>query len=505
MPITIATERVSISAADEQATGGASAGIPSVSDDGNLVAFISGATNLVASDNNGKFDIFVKNRSTKAVTLASKASDGTLGNDTSSAPFISGDGTAVFFASNATNLIASDTNAQGDVFKHVLATGVTTRVSTGSSGEEATGGGSLPLGCSSDGTYVLISSDATGGLLAGSWSGKQLFLKNTITGTIILITKKASDGTPSGGTFAAFARISRNGRYIAFSSTATDLPNYPGVAQSNVYLCDTLADTYTVCNKDDAGNLSNALCNVSAVSDDGNLVMFTSTATNLVTGDNNSQRDMFLRNISAGTTIIVNRAADGTLATGTALNGSFGSISSDNKFVFFANNSTNLTPDHTGAIYDVFRKTLADGAIIECSTHTDGTQGTSNMSSPACNAAGNVVAYITASTQLVTGDTNALADTFATQIFGDVTATNVDVDVGVITLRAILKSTTAIGSTDVSASVNKIELNVTLNNATVYREIAGTWYLDDPQTPTTLETVDWYDKETVNPFDKEYP
>jgi Tol biopolymer transport system component len=115
-----ATQRVSVSSSDKQANNGN--GFLSVSSDGRLVAFLSSATNLVARDTNNFSDIFVRDRSTGTTERVSISSSGNEADASSRAPSISADGRFVAFSSDASNLVASDTNRSTDVFVHEFRT-----------------------------------------------------------------------------------------------------------------------------------------------------------------------------------------------------------------------------------------------------------------------------------------------------------------------------------------------------------------------------------------------
>src|SRR3990172_5886825 len=132
-----ATERVSVSSAGGQGSGGHSYE-PSVSDDGRYVAFRSHATNLVAGDTNGTDDVFVRDRQTGVTVRVSVDSSGVQGNGGSYEPSVSGDGRYVAFRSVASNLVPGDDNAVQDIFVHDRQTGATERVSVTSAGGQAT-------------------------------------------------------------------------------------------------------------------------------------------------------------------------------------------------------------------------------------------------------------------------------------------------------------------------------------------------------------------------------
>src|SRR5436189_117254 len=119
-----------------------------LSADGRFVAFDSDATNLVAGDTNGATDVFVHDRQTGTTERVSVASDGTQANNVSSYPALSADGRFVAFQSDATNLVVGDTNGKTDVFVHDRQTGTTARASVASGGappRTANSGGSVAI------------------------------------------------------------------------------------------------------------------------------------------------------------------------------------------------------------------------------------------------------------------------------------------------------------------------------------------------------------------------
>ena len=126
------TTRVSVASDGTQANGASYSA--SVSADGRYVAFHSTAMNLIPDDWTSYADVLVHDRATGATTIVSVRSDGTHGNLNSSSPSLSADGRYVAFQSDATNLVAGDTNTYRDVFVHDRTTGVTNRVSIASNG-----------------------------------------------------------------------------------------------------------------------------------------------------------------------------------------------------------------------------------------------------------------------------------------------------------------------------------------------------------------------------------
>ena len=154
------TKRVNVRSNGAQSYGGDSSR-PSISADGRYVAFESRASNLVANDTNGDKDIFVhdrKTKKTKRVSLRSSGAEAVGGN--SSDPSISADGRYVAFESDASNLVANDTNGEEDVFVHDRKTKKTRRVSKHSNGTQATGASNRPS-ISANGRFIAFQSNAS--------------------------------------------------------------------------------------------------------------------------------------------------------------------------------------------------------------------------------------------------------------------------------------------------------------------------------------------------------
>ena len=143
---------------------------PSISANGSIVVFESDATNLVSGDDNGVSDIFARDTLSQITFRVSVSTAGDAGDLASFAPAISADGRFVAFHSDATNLVAGDTNGLTDVFVHDLSTGETVRVSVDSLGKEATGGPSSSPAISADGRFIGFKSDATN-LVSGDTNG----------------------------------------------------------------------------------------------------------------------------------------------------------------------------------------------------------------------------------------------------------------------------------------------------------------------------------------------
>ncbi len=164
--------------------------------------------------------MFRHDRQTGETIRVSIASVGTEGNGPSNVGDISADGRYIVFDSNATNLVAGDTNGHGDVFVRDTQAGTTTRVSIANDESEANNHSTYPS-ISDDGRYIAFLSFASN-LVTGDTNGTyDIFLRDTQAGTTTRINT-ATDGTEA-NSYSTFFALSGNGAYISFSSTATNL------------------------------------------------------------------------------------------------------------------------------------------------------------------------------------------------------------------------------------------------------------------------------------------
>ncbi|MEO7837391.1 MAG: calcium-binding protein, partial [Acidimicrobiales bacterium] len=152
------TVRVSVSSAGEQGQAGSTS--PNMSGDSRFIAFESLATNLVAGDTNGVWDVFVHDKLTGATERVSVGNDESQANEQSVSPEVSADGRFVAFHSIATNLVPGDTNNRADVFIRDRQTGSTERLSVAGGGAQSDGQSS-GASINADGRYVAFESVAT--------------------------------------------------------------------------------------------------------------------------------------------------------------------------------------------------------------------------------------------------------------------------------------------------------------------------------------------------------
>jgi hypothetical protein len=263
----------------------------SVSMDGKYVAFSSYAYKLVPQDTNGYTDIFVRDRAAGATQLVSIGVSGAQSNDHSMKPTISSDGQAVAFTSRASNLVPNDSNYYWDVFVFDVPTQTIERVSVDSSGAEANSGADDGA-ISSDGRCVAFQSNSTN-LVAGDTNGKtDIFVHDRTTGVTERVSVDSSGSEANN--VSVDPSISADGRYVAFESVASNLVAGDTNSRDDIFVHDRTTGITTRVSVDSSGAEANKPSWSASISTDGAVVAFQSHADNLVPGDTNGRPDVFV-------------------------------------------------------------------------------------------------------------------------------------------------------------------------------------------------------------------
>lgn len=264
---------------------------PSISADGRFVAFESNSTNLVAGDSNNNSDIFVRDRLTNITTCLSINSTETQGNIGSFNPSISADGRFVTFDSLADNLVATDTNSTRDIFVRDIQTNTITRVSVNSSGNQGNFG-SISAVISADGRFVAFESNASN-LVAGDTNGtSDIFVHDRLTNTTSIASMNSTGDRANRSSFKP--SISADGRFVAFDSLADNLAAADTNVTNDIFVRDRDTATTTRISVNSQGQGADITSFNPAISATGNVIAFDSFATNLVPQDTNSSRDVFI-------------------------------------------------------------------------------------------------------------------------------------------------------------------------------------------------------------------
>jgi len=409
--VTGVTERVSIGVALAQTDGPSYHA--SVSADGHFVGFMSNATNLVAGDTNGVRDVFVRDRTLLTTELVSVSTAAAQGNADSHSPSLSSDGRIVAFWSDATNLVAADTNAHRDVFVRDRQS-MTTEIASIATGGTQGNGDSTNASISADGLYVSFYSYATN-LVFGSTGGTDIFVRNRQNSTTAQVTPHGSNG------YSFYPSISADGRFVAFDSEASNIVGNDTNAASDIFVADLQTGFFERDSVSSSGAQGNGGSHFPAISSaltpDGRFIAFSSDATNLIPGmtDTNGVRDIFLRDrqqtIVPGLTRRVSLSSSGAQGMSHSYTPS---ISADDRFVTFRSAATNLVSGDTNGVQDIFVRDLLGSTTERVSVNSSGVQGNgaSLANTAPSSSDGRFVAFGSHATNLVSGDTNLSTDVF---------------------------------------------------------------------------------------------
>ncbi len=399
------TARVSIPSGGGQANGASI--LPSLSADGTLVVFTSSAYNLVAGDNNGYADIFLHNRSNSMTERISLTSSGGASDGDSQTAVISPDGRYVAFASTASNLVASDFNFASDIFLRDRQNSQTRRVSVLSNGAQADGRSISPA-VSSGGRYVAFQSLATNLVSGDTNSSDDIFLHDTQSGQTLRLSVSSSGAQANGSSM--LPSLSASGRLAAFRSLASNLVGGDTNDHADIFVRDLDAGLTTRVSIASSGDQANGNSISAVISADGRYVAFISEASNLVSGDTNGFRDVFVHDRQTGTTERVSVSSAGAQANDTT-NTLLG-ISADGRQVAFASWADNLVGEDTNGYYDVFVHDRWSGVTEIVSVNNALQAGDRESYHPAISADGRFIAFNSYATNLVSGDTNGAFDVF---------------------------------------------------------------------------------------------
>ncbi|HVZ93877.1 MAG TPA: hypothetical protein VG797_05155 [Phycisphaerales bacterium] len=400
------TTRVSL-ASDGFTQGNGGSEAPAVSADGRFVAFQSDATNFVPDDTNASSDIFVHEIQTGHTTRVSVVTGGGQANGRSLSPTISADGRYVAFWSLASNLVAGDTNSFTDAFVHDNTTGETRRVSVCTDGTQANGSSYYPI-TSGNGRFVAFTSDASNLVPEPPGSALlQIYVHDMLTGENTRVSVGPS-GIPGNNTSYPTS-ISADGRYVGFYSDASNLVLNDTNSAVDAFVHDRQTGQTLRVSVSTDGVQGNNWSSIPTLSADGRFVAFSSLASNLVLNDTNALWDVFVHDMQTGDTRRVSVTTSGGEGYGTSI---ASVISANGHFVTFSSGALNFVTCHTDQAYDVFTYNLATGVLRRASTITGGAEGNGTSYTSSISADGGVVAFRSSASNLVPGDTNDVDDIF---------------------------------------------------------------------------------------------
>jgi Tol biopolymer transport system component len=204
--------------------------------------------------------------------------------------------------------------------------------------------------------------------------------------------------------------ISADGRYLAFHWLASNLVTGDTNGTRDVFVRDRTAGTTTRVSVRTGGTQANGHSVSASLSADGRYVAFASAASNLVTGDTNGASDVFLRDRTGGTTTRISVRTGGTSGNSASY---LPSISGNGRYVGFVSDASNLVTGDTNRASDVFLRDRTAGTTTRVSVSSAGAQGNQmSYNPPAITYDGRYVGFVSDASNLVTGDTNRASDVF---------------------------------------------------------------------------------------------
>ena len=445
---------------------------PSLSEDGRFMAFTSAASNLVPGDDNSSSDVFVRDHQSGVTELISVNTSGGFANDFSERPDISPDGRYVVFASWASDLVAGDSISTPDVFLRDRQNGTTELISVDSNEIPGTIG-SLGGSVSDSGRYVAFQSfDQFENDTNSDWD---IYLRDRTLGTTRLMSTDSSNTTAAGASFDP--AVSGDGSTVVWWASSDNIVAGDSNGQPDVFWRTTGLLIKLLISQPNGGGQADGGSRSPDVSYNGSFVVFDSNATNLVTGDTNSESDVFRWDINQapGDPLArISERGDGTEPNGRSL---LARINDDGDKVLYVSRADNLLPvsagtGDTNGLQDAYLWESGVNSLVSRTWKGEPTNGASQRGTISHD--GSVLGYETFANNLQFTDNNGVSDvvarpTFKPEITGVTAGTWVVGETSVITLAGSFSpnSTPIVGGNGVlakavtSVSANSLTLEIT--------------------------------------------
>lgn len=403
--------RQSLSSSDSQTDAESSS--PTLTGDGSVVSFISSATTLVSGSSGSKKEIYIKNISSKAVESASP-SGVTIDADILS-QHISSDGTKIAFSTEASNIVSPDLNAKEDVFLYSIS-GKTFKLISQNKNASASDGVSTAPAVSATGRYVAFESSATNLVTGDSNEKKDIFLYDDESAEtpITKVTFDTAAGPTDGDSTSP--SVSSDGNYVVFASDATDLVSGDTNGLKDVFLYSKTGQSISKISQTVAGIAANAESSSPSISGDGRYIVFQSKATNLSDSINTGASNIYLLDRTGQTLQQISLSLSGGAPNGDSISPK---ISSDGTVIAFLSDATNLVASDSNntphdKAYDVFVYSKASNTITRKSTKYNGSDVSGTAQGISVNQDGKIVSFSSSASLLVPHDTNDSKDIFVT-------------------------------------------------------------------------------------------
>src|SRR5215213_4188263 len=243
-----------------------------------------------------------------------------------------------------------------------------------------------------------------------------------LPGNTVRVSLNSAGGQTLGDSLSP--SMSADGHYVAFQSAAANLVAGDTNGVDDIFLRDLQTGTIRRVSVSSSGVQGDGYSMDPTVSADGRYIAFYSFSTNLVPGDTNGTYDIFVHDIQTGLTTRISLDSNEVQANGLS---HFPAISADGRYIAFFSAATNLVSGDTNGMNDIFVRDLQSGTTVRASVSSTGAQGNNFSSGPAISADGRYVAFYSYASNLVSGDTNGRVDIFVRDLQSGVT-TRVSVD-----------------------------------------------------------------------------
>ena len=367
---------------------------PALSDDGRYVAFKTGWTNGIVTPPAGSPAVifFLYDSLNKTTTIVSTNGYPPWPNcDDVYGPEMTSDGRFVAFVQREP---AGSTNGSS-VRLWDRQAGTNVLVSAGPDGLWPTNSTSHTPAVSQDGRYVTFLSDATNLVSNTVSNGLHIYRRDLQTATTVLLDAN-TNGVGSMDELGAIPALSADGSCVAYATLDGGLIGSDNNNASDVFLWDSATATNALISVHNplalsqAGNLASSLGSFS-ISGNGTLAAFASFASDLVANDTNGNADVFVRNLTANSNILVSVGLDGNSGRGGP---SFNPIiSADGRYVVFLSGATNLVAGDLNSAVDVFRRDLQTGTTALVSDNSGGVSLGGSVFLPASSQDDRYIAY----------------------------------------------------------------------------------------------------------------
>jgi len=325
-------------------------------------------------------------------------------------PSLSADGRWIVFTSEAADLVPGDTNGARDVFLRDRLIGKTERVNLSSQGVQAnyhSGLGSV----SADGRFVCFDSWADNLVPGDTNNCYDVFVRDRLTGQTSRVSVDSAGRQGRGASYVC--AITPDGRVVAFGSDAPNLVTGDTNGYRDIFVHDRRSGETRRVSVDSAGREGSRWSDSPSISADGRFVAFMSDAEDLVPRDLNGREDVFVHDLPAARTTRVNVDSSGAQANNRS---DLASISADGRYVAFDSEASNLVPHDTNGRYDVFVHDRRTGETFRVSVDSMGFQANHLSWWGRIAPDGSCVAFHSYADNLVPGDTNDCCDAFVREL-----------------------------------------------------------------------------------------